>query len=149
MANAQGKKMTLKVVDCKPVYHGVNGKGDAYTIHEVKATKPDGSLVNEKLRSFSALPVGQPIEVTVVPFVSEKHGRSFTLYPTGAKATGTTAAVNDLGETVEQMRGMIAALVTRVDALEKQVGRGATPPPAAPTQSTAALDAQFGAEAPY
>lgn len=169
MAEQQGRKMQLRIIDCKPVYHGTNNKGDDYTIHEVRASKTDGTLINEKLRSFTALPVGQTIEVTVVPYKSKEYGKSFTLYPSNQKSAGTTAAVNDLGEQVKELQERSAKLSQRVSELERIVGEmlrdegrnvgavidaamGAPAAPAAPAQDpalVASLDERFGADAPF
>lgn len=158
----QGKKVTMRIIDCKQVYHGHNKKGDEYTIHEVRAAKIDGELINEKLRSFSMLPVGQTIEVTVVPFNSEQHGKSFTLYPTSSKSGGgTTAQVNELTTQVEQQREMIQKLAERVTTLERDlatavggklmaavdagIARGLGQDPT----TVSDLDAKFGADPPF
>ena len=77
---AKSRDMRLRIVACQQIYSGLNPKGHRYTIFAVEATKPDGSLVNEKLRAFEALPVGEDMELTVTPFESEVHGRSFTLH---------------------------------------------------------------------
>jgi hypothetical protein len=154
---AAGKKTKVKVIDCSPVYHGTNVKGGEYTIHEVKATNMEGELINQKLRSFSALPIGQVVEVTVVPFKSEEHGKSFTLYPVGSGG-GTTQASNDLRVEINQLREMISTLGGRVGAIEgylrKQAVPGATTEPvplpgAGSPDLTAQLDAKFGADAPF
>lgn len=149
----QGQKRTVKIIDCKPVYHGTNVKGHEYTIHEIRAAKPDGSLIGEKMRSFTALPIGQAIEVTVVPYSSDQYGKSFTLYPTNEKGTGTTAEVNDLNERYEQLRESHGKLQERVVALERVVGellRDDARIRNEPADSdTAALDAAFGVDPPF
>lgn len=146
----KGKDMKLRIVGCRQVYAGINPRGDHYTIFEIDAAKPDGSLVEEKLRAFTALPIGQDAEVTVVPFDSDKWGRSYTLYPKGSRGAGATAQHNELREMVEELQKRVASLSERVAALEQQHTRknGASPPPPASPNNTA-LDQQFGAEAPW
>jgi hypothetical protein len=148
-AKAKGRDMTLRILACRHVYHGKNTRGDEYDIYEIDAAKLDGSSINEKLRSFAILPVGQEIEVTVTPFNSERHGRSFTLQPKGSRAASAQGQINELREQVDMQRAMIASLVKRVDVLETLAGslngvaqtRGQTP--------TAELAEKFGDEAPW
>lgn len=153
----EGRRTTVKVIDCKPVYHGTNKKGDQYSIYEIRASKADGTLINEKLRSFTALPIGQSVAVTVVPYKSEQYGQSFTLYPTNEKGAGTTAEVNDLNERYEQLRQSHGKLEARVADLERIVGEllrdegRSAAQPASPhdPEHTAALDAAFGVDPPF
>lgn len=157
----QGKKTRIKIIDCRPVYHGTNVKGDSYTIHELKATNVEGTLIDQKLRSFSALPVGQLIDVTVVPFESPEHGKSFTIYPAN-KAESTTQAANDLRAEINELRTNMARLAERVGAIEGYLRKDqmaernhvtGPPVPAAERgeQPSVAndLDARFGADAPF
>jgi hypothetical protein len=115
-----GKDMKLKIAACRQVYSGVNRRGDSYTIYEVEAHRAqDGVKINQKLRSFTALAIGQEIEVTVVPFNSEQHGRSFTLYPKNSKGgVSTTDQLNELKEQLDEAFSRIAKLSQRVGALE-------------------------------
>lgn len=115
-----GRDMKLRITACRQVYSGVNRRGDSYTIHEVEAVRPqDGARINQKLRSFTALPIGTEVEVTVVPFNSEQHGRSFTLYPKNSKGgVSTQEQLNELREGLEEAYSRISKLVERVAALE-------------------------------
>lgn len=146
----KGKDMRLKITDCRQAYVGHSKRGDTFTIYEVKAERPDGREVNEKLRSFSSLPVGQVIEVNVQPYNSEVHGRSFTLYPKGSKGTGATAQLNELHERVTALEGKINTIWEEWQLIKRQLNGSATPavrPAAQPGEQ--ALDAQFGADAPW
>lgn len=141
--------MRLKILACRQVYSGKNGRGDEYTIYEIDAANMQGSTINEKLRSFSALPIGQDIDVTVTLFNSEQHGKSFTLHPRDRARTSSTARLNELWEVVEAQKGMIAALSDRVTALE-----GASPANGAPKEkalqpNSDQLDSSFGSDAPW
>ncbi len=114
-----GRDMRLKITSCRQVYSGVNRRGDSYTIHEVEAVRPqDGVKINQKLRSFTTLPIGQEVEVTVVPFNSEQHGRSFTLYPKNQRSVSTQEQLNDLREALDEAYSRIGKLSERVAALE-------------------------------
>lgn len=119
------KVAQVKVVACREVYAGVNGKGDRYRIFEVNATRPDGTPIREKMRSFGPMQVGSTVEVRVVPFDSERHGRSYTLYPKDGTRSGAQQ-----GE-IDRLKEAVAALAGRVEALERaavqEVG-GARPP---------------------
>jgi hypothetical protein len=101
----------IKIVNCTLAYAGKNTRGDDYTIYEITAQNGNGETIGVPLRSFSQLPIGQVIEVTVKPFPSEKYGMSYTLSPKRGAGGPLAAAVNDLAQA-------IAALTTRVEALE-------------------------------
>jgi hypothetical protein len=104
--------MKLRIVACQQIYSGLNPKGHRYTIFDIEAAKADGTLINEKLRAFEALPIGETIDVTVTPFESETHGRSFTLHRKGSN--NATAHINELKAEVE-------ALAERLGLVEKQL----------------------------
>jgi hypothetical protein len=144
--------MTLKIMACRHVYSGTNGEQQQYNIFEIDAAKPDGQIVNEKLRSFVTLPIGELIEVTVTPFESEKYGKSFTLYPKGqSRATGNTAAMNRMREELDVLQATVATLAQRVGELEHAREGQLRTEAQAPTRSStnAELDAQFGGDAPW
>jgi predicted RNase H-like nuclease (RuvC/YqgF family) len=116
--------MRLRIVACQQVYSGVNPKGHRYTIFEIGAAKPDGTLINEKLRSFEALPIGQDVEVTVTPFDSEEHGRSFTLHRkvsnnATAQVNELKAQVSELAATVNRHEQRMTEMWQRLDELER------------------------------
>lgn len=109
-ASKSSRVTKLKVTDCKLVFAGKNKRGDEYSLFEVTAARPDGKQIEEKLRSFCALPIDQEIEVVVTPFPSEKHGMSFTLAPTGPKGTSNTQRVNELVEEVQKLAQRVTLL---------------------------------------
>lgn len=111
---ASTKEMTLKIMACRQVYSGTNPRGDRYTIYEVDAQNMRGETINEKLRSFTALPIGEAVEVEVSVFNSEAHGKSFTLHPKNRRP--------DQGGSSE-LGGEVEALRRRVEKLEATVQR--------------------------
>lgn len=160
-SNPKSKDMRLKIVGCRQVYSGRNQRGDSYTIFEIDAERAaDGVRINQKLRSFTALPIGQVVEVTVTPFKSTKHGKSFTLAPKNNKGagSGSTQRVNELAEQVEECMNRIANLTRRLGEVESRLGEVMkddarfTRPAAQPTTAQAAnsrqLDEKFGADPP-
>lgn len=78
---------TLNIVACKVVYTGTNAKGNEYHIHEVMATKPDGSPVELPLRSFDNLPLGTA-EYLVEQYVGKNGEVSYTLKTPGRRGGG-------------------------------------------------------------
>jgi predicted RNase H-like nuclease (RuvC/YqgF family) len=109
--------MPLKIVACQQIYSGLNPRGHRYTIFDIEASKPDGTLIQEKLRAFEALPIGETVDVTVTPFESEEHGRSFTLHRKGSN--NATAHVNELKAVVEALQATVERLEKRVERLEQ------------------------------
>lgn len=114
---AKSRDMRLRIVACQQIYSGLNPKGHRYTIFDIEAAKADGSLINEKLRAFEALPIGEEVEVTVTPFESEAHGRSFTLHR--KHSNNATAHVNELKVTVEALIKRVEELTERLERLEQ------------------------------
>jgi hypothetical protein len=143
MAQAS-KDIRIKVLSCRLAYNG-NKNGTEFSIYEIEACKPDGTPINESLRAFSSLPLGQEVDVTVTPYNSEKYGRSFTLAPKGRKSSNFGEAVNELTTVVNQQREMISLLSDRVGELERVVmARAGGQTKAQP--DPAALDEKFGTD---
>lgn len=147
----------MKVVGCRQVYNGRNKAGEDYAIYEIDAQRPqDGQLIDEKLRSFTALPIGQVAEFTVTPFDSEKHGRSYTLHPKGgSRKASAIEAVNELRTEVTELYERVRVLTERVNELEAPRNRAveaaaraeiAAPPVQA---GDSELDAAFGEAPPF
>jgi hypothetical protein len=159
MTEGQGSKpkskdMRIKVTGCRHVYTGRNQRGDTYSIYEIDAERAaDGVKINQKLRAFTALPIGQVIEVTVTPFISDRHGKSFTLEPKGRSGGSSTQRLNELTAEVEDLRNRVATLNQRVGALEgvlREKGLLAPPQQAPPAQADqAGLAERFGDDAPW
>lgn len=114
--------MKLRIVACRQIYSGLNPSGHRYTIFEIEAAKADGALINEKLRAFEALPIGETIDLTVTPFNSEQFGRSFTLHRRGSN--NATARVNELAATVEALMERVDQMNERITDLEAKLAAG-------------------------
>lgn len=76
-------------------------------IFKVRAVNEDGSPVEEELRAFQELPVGEVVEYGLKKYVHERWGDSWTLYPPKEKL-GTR--VTKLEETVEELKQRITQL---------------------------------------
>ena len=152
MPKGEGKDMRLKIMACRQVYSGKNQRGDEYTIYEVDAANMQGQTVNQKLRSFTALPIGQEIDVTVTVFNSEQHGKSYTLHPKGRSGGGSQQQVNELREEVDELRNRVATLSSDMDALRKLIAGAPTPADVPFTHDGGAaeqLGQRFGEDAPW
>lgn len=136
--------MSLKILACRQVYSGKNQRGDQYTIYEIDAANAQGQHINEKLRSFEALPIGQTIDVTVKVFNSERHGKSYTLHQKGRTGGGNTERVNELAEMVQELTERVATLTGRVNALEGMVAGRSAPADAKPGYTDEELEQKFG-----
>jgi hypothetical protein len=143
--------MTLKILACRHVYSGKNQRGDDYEIYEVDAANAQGEQIKQKLRSFSALPIGQDVEVTVTKFESERHGKSYTLNRKGRQqGAGNQRQINDMWTELERQGKLIANLANRVSGLEagQTLASIGTSEPR-PQGNGEALDQRFGQEAPW
>lgn len=100
----------LTVTSCEVTHQGTNKKGEPYTIYEVHAVGEDGLPVEESLRSFAELPIGELKTYTIQPYDHERYGRSYTL--------SLPKAGSRLGPKVDQLRKELDELTKRVDALE-------------------------------
>lgn len=151
MPQPKSRDMRLKITGCRHVYTGINKRQDQFSIYEIDAERADdGFAIREKLRSFQALPIGRVVEVTVTPFVSERHGRSFTLALKGGRSASGTQQRNDLQEQVDVLRDSLGTLSRRVAELEGRVGTEVMQPQATSAQasSEAERDRKFGADPP-
>jgi hypothetical protein len=165
------KKVTrLKIETCTVGYSGVtkNERKEPFTIYEITAHRMDGSKVQETLRSFEDLPLGEPVELTVTPFPSEKYGMSYTLalknkVGNTQRLNELQAQVADLSERLQRVEAWARSTSARASGVTPEA---ATAPGGADTRvpeqvaheehlATAAQDRQvdlntrFGAEAPY
>jgi archaellum component FlaC len=124
---SQDRVIHIKILKCNLGYSGKNKRGDAYEIYEIEAENGEGKVINEKLRSFSALPIGQVVEVTVKKFTSEKYGDSYTLTPKKG-VSGKEAAIDDLAKEVEALKARVAALERNANPLNSTLGQQAPIP---------------------
>lgn len=152
----KSKDMRLKITGCRHVYTGRNQKGDTYSIYEIDAERAaDGVKINQKLRAFDALPIGQIVEVTVTPFISDRHGKSFTLELKNRERGGSAKRLNEMEERLQEMERRSSAQERRIAELETRLGEllrsDASQAVNTPAQKPAdpELAAKFGDDAPW
>lgn len=78
---AKKGKRKLKVTGMKPITNIKLRNGGTTTLYEVFAVTPEGGYVEEALRSFQELDVGQVLEYEIEPYNHPIHGMSYTLTP--------------------------------------------------------------------
>lgn len=103
-------KRKLSVTSCEVTHSGTNKKGEPYSIYEVHAVGEDGQPVDEPLKSFAELPIGELREYRIETYDHPRYGRSYTLSLPKAGAR--------LGPKVDQLREDVDDLMRRVKALE-------------------------------
>jgi hypothetical protein len=128
------KKFTTKMIvtETRPLHTGRTKSGEEYQIHQIIATKPDGTVIPQSLnlRSFEDLPRNTVIEVEAELFESEKYGNSYTLKQKGGGGGSGTLAQQ------------VKALEQRIAHIEAFLqGRGEFVGTAAPAQAPAAQPA--------
>lgn len=131
MPSAERQDRRLKIIACRPIYTGRNQLGHQYTIYEVDAAREDGRLIDAKLRAFQTLPVGRVIEVTIEPFHSEQHGKSYTLHPKESTSPERGEQLNKVLKLLDETKGLLDKLTQRVEVLER-AREQASPTPGAP-----------------
>jgi hypothetical protein len=75
------RKRKLIVTGQKPITKMKLRNGGEATIYEVFAKTEGGEYVEEALRAFDELDVGQLMEYTIEPYNHPMHGMSYTLQP--------------------------------------------------------------------
>lgn len=142
----KGRAVRLRVTSCTHGYTGKNARGDDYTIYEVEACKVtgEGEPVTEKLRSFEDLPC-EVLDLTVVPFHSEKHGTSYTLSRRNKPKSAELIAaqqkeIEGLKSRLEHIENFLRTAPWRQ---QQQPQQQQEPEPAAVAND---LDQRFGAE---
>lgn len=101
------------VKETREISSGRSQNGREYSMWQIIATKPDGAVIDQNLRSFEDLPRGEVLEVSVTPFVSEQWGTSYTV-----------ARKNK-----SKLHSDFELLSARVAALEKHLGLAAPEEP--------------------
>ena len=96
------------------VSSGTNAKGGEWTLYKVVAVDEAGQPIDAKLKSFTALKVGELAEVVVERQEDPKYGVSFLLKPSKG---GLKASVDELRGQVDELRG-------RIERLESHAGVG-------------------------
>lgn len=89
-------------------YERIGKTKDDNDIYKVFAVNEDGSPVEEELRAFQELPVGETIEYALKKYDHPKYGTSYTLYPPKEK----------LGTRVTKLEQRVQELENRLDASE-------------------------------
>jgi hypothetical protein len=75
------RERKLVVTGQKPITNMKLHNGGTATIFEVFAKTEGGEYVEEPLRSFTELDIGQVIQYRIEPYNHAVHGISYTLYP--------------------------------------------------------------------
>ena len=117
----------LRVTKLEKVGEVKNGKNAGNPIYAVSAVKEDGSPVEQELRSFAELPIGEVVEYALSRYEHEKYGVTFTLYPPKESRGKLTERVTELEK--------------RVATLESRLGDS---PPTSSTESSTATAAVSG-----
>jgi hypothetical protein len=115
----------LVITECREERRGETD-GREWVRYTVKATKPDGTPIQQPLRSFEALPVGEASELEVKPH--EASG-TFTLRRPGRRGGGNAG----LQRRVDEVESNVLELDSRVGVLElwKDQATGQAPAAAA------------------
>jgi hypothetical protein len=130
-AEQQWAKRRLNITECKEVYRGNNSKGE-FVIYELQACNEQGVLVNQKLSSFSMLPLGLG-DYEVAPYIKDGQLKNYTVRKPGG-ASGSKAAVDALASRVQYLEDHVKWLTEQVNgltALTQQMGNGQQVPVAA------------------
>ena len=104
------KGAKIRVTECKKVYTG-NGANGEYSIYEITAVNSKGVLIQDKLSSFTPLPIGEGT-YDMKPFYKDGVFKNWTV--SAPKGTGTAALEQRVGFLEEQVQFLNA----KVEALE-------------------------------
>jgi hypothetical protein len=113
----------LLVTTCDEKHRGQGAKGE-YVIYEVAALDAEGMPVEEELRSFHPLPIGEEHEYEVTPYDHPKYGRSYTLNLPGRgprEDGGQKSPGARLGPKVDALREQVEAQAEQIGALNRRV----------------------------
>jgi hypothetical protein len=109
----------LTVTACSEVKTGeTNGK--PWTLYEVSAVDEGGHPVEEALKSFTNLPLGEQAEYVVERQEHDKYGPSYLLSPRKRESR----AVRELRERVDALEAEVAALKAFVRRRSELNGAG-------------------------
>jgi hypothetical protein len=107
--------------ETREVHHGRNSRtGDDFTLYQIVATKPDGTLIEENLRSFEDLPRDEVLPVEVTPFVSDQYGMSYTL---------KLRAKSKQGQKLDELEERIARIESHLGLESNSSSQQPGPPP--------------------
>jgi hypothetical protein len=115
-------KFTTQIIvkDIRMLSSGTSPKGQKWTIWQLIATKPDGTPIEENLRTFAELPKNEVLDVECELFQSEQYGNSYTVSSKGSSSR--TQRVADLEKRVDRIEEHLG--------LKEQTGVDTQPPPA-------------------
>lgn len=144
-------KRKLKVTGQKPITNIKLRNGGTSTLYEVFAVTEEGGYVEEALRAFQELDVGQVLEYTIEPYNHPLHGMSYTLTPPKKETA------RRMRELEEQMQALIGWAEERGFNLQRALKPEPSPPdPAQAAEAEArkkAADAEaderFGEDPPF
>jgi hypothetical protein len=104
-------KRKLTVLSCKEIHRGSGPKGP-WVMYEVEALTEAGERIGpqtgQQLRSFQELPINELVEYDVQPQDTDRHGRTYTLFP---PREPLWKQVNELRARVEKLEQLVADLV--------------------------------------
>lgn len=110
-ATAAGVRRRIVVSALDGLRSGVSARtGRAWTLFKVTAAAEDGTVIGEKLVSFSRLPIGEPVEVEVLRREHPQHGTSFTVQPVRSRGAALARRVEDLERAVVELQRQVAKL---------------------------------------
>lgn len=101
----QHPKRKLRVVDYDQMARTQKGA----PIYKVRAVREDGSPVEEELRSFQELPIGDLLEYELQRYDHPQYGISWTLIPPKDKLN---TRVRKLEERVQALEEQLASLMS-------------------------------------
>lgn len=129
----------IVVTSTKVTASGTTSSGGTYNLHQVIATKPDGTPITLNLRAFEELPTGVPIDVDCELFRSERYGDSYTVKRKG-NGSGSPQAQRQQGGNGDAALQALAVRVKRIEDFLSGRGEfaGAAAAPAAPPPAPAA-----------
>lgn len=157
LAGKKGKR-TLIVTGQKPITNIKLNNGGTTTLYEIFATTPDGGYVEEALRSFTELDVGQVVEYEIEVYNHPRYGTSYTLTPPKKE---TARRLRELEEQMQELFGWAENQGFKPQRALGVIPEDAPPPPEAepepepaePTPTEAPdrpdLDERFGVGAPW
>jgi hypothetical protein len=124
---------SLIVTDIRQTYQGVTRKNTPYKLHQVIATKVDGTPIPHNLRSFSDLPKSVVIEVECTLHRSEQYGDSYTIEMKGGNQVVTLEEqVKALQERVEKIEAFLSGRGEFVGSATEPATAPPPPPPPPP-----------------
>lgn len=90
----------LIITGQKPITKIKMKNGGETTLFEVFATDENGGFIEESLRAFTELEIGQVLEYEIQPYNHPRYGMSYTLIPPKRE---TARRMRDLEEAMEQV----------------------------------------------